>query len=65
MPDTSRDPTQQVALFSGHMTDAPGREKPRFSPDKEPAAARAITRAVSDIDLGQGDICDLRGRMRQ
>jgi hypothetical protein len=56
MPDTSQDQAQQVAVFSGHMIDAPGREKPRFPPDKEPAAARAITRAVSDIDLGQGDI---------
>jgi hypothetical protein len=27
-----------------------------FRPTKEPAAARAITRVVSDIDLGQGDI---------
>jgi hypothetical protein len=56
MPDTSLDAAHRIALFSGHMIDAPGREKPRFPPDKEPAAARAITRAVSDIDLGPGDI---------
>ena len=30
---------RQVVLFSGHMIDAPGREKPRFPPDKEPIAA--------------------------
>ncbi len=33
---------RKVALFSGHMIDAPGRAKPRFPPDKEPLAANAI-----------------------
>ena len=33
---------RKVVLFSGHMIDAPGREKPRFPPDKEPIAASAI-----------------------
>ena len=30
---------RRVVLFSGHMIDAPGREKPRFPPDREPIAA--------------------------
>jgi hypothetical protein len=52
MPDTSPEPPRKVALFSGHMIDAPGREKPRFPPDKEPIAARAIAKALSDLEVG-------------
>jgi hypothetical protein len=48
---------RKAVLFSGHMIDAPGREKPRFPPDKEPAAARAIASALSDLDLGPRDFC--------
>jgi hypothetical protein len=33
-PHAQQEP-RKVALFSGHMIDAPGREKPRFPPDKE------------------------------
>jgi hypothetical protein len=54
------DPTQpprKVVLFSGHMIDAPGREKPRFPPDKEPVAARAIVGALADLDIGPDDLC--------
>ena len=40
---------RKVVLFSGHMIDAPGREKPRFPPDKEPIAARAIAEALARI----------------
>jgi hypothetical protein len=47
MPDTSPEPPRKVALFSGHMIDAPGREKPRFPPDKEPIAARAIAEPLA------------------
>ena len=36
----------RVLLFTGHMIDAPGRERPRFPPDMEGAARRAITEAV-------------------
>jgi hypothetical protein len=43
-------------LFSGHMIDAPGREKPRFPPDKEPVAAGAIASALADLDVGPGDL---------
>ena len=38
---------RKVVLFSGHMIDAPGREKPRFPPDKEPIAANAIAKMAS------------------
>jgi hypothetical protein len=47
---------RKAVLFSGHMIDAPGREKPRFPPDKEPVAARAIASALADLDLGPGDL---------
>jgi hypothetical protein len=57
MPETSPQPPRKVVLFSGHMIDAPGREKPRFAPDKEPIAARAIAGALSDIDIGPLDLC--------
>ena len=35
MPESGPQPPRKVVLFSGHMIDAPGREKPRFPPDKE------------------------------
>ena len=43
---------RKVALFSGHMIDAPGREKPRFPPDKEPVAAHAIAETLTDLEVG-------------
>jgi len=49
--------TRKVALFSGHMIDAPGREVPRFPADKEPVAAEAISQALDEIGLGAGDLC--------
>jgi hypothetical protein len=56
MPEPSPEPPRKVALFSGHMIDAPGREKPRFPPDNEPIAARAIASALADLDVGPGDL---------
>ncbi|MGA8583963.1 MAG: hypothetical protein WB715_09020 [Roseiarcus sp.] len=47
---------RKAVLFSGHMIDAPGRKKPRFPPDKEPVAARAIASALADLDIGPGDL---------
>ena len=47
---------RRVVLFSGHMIDAPGREKPRFPPDKEPIAAAAIASALADLGVGSGDL---------
>lgn len=38
--------TSRVLLFTGHMIDAPGREKPRFPSGKEDAAQKAIRDAV-------------------
>jgi hypothetical protein len=36
----------RVLLFTGHMIDAPGREHPRFPPDREAAARQAIGETV-------------------
>jgi hypothetical protein len=47
---------RRVFLFSGHMIDAPGREKPRLPPDKEPIAARAIAEALADLEVGSPDL---------
>ena len=48
---------RKVALFSGHMIDAPDRAKPRFPADKEPVAARAIASALADLGVGPRDLC--------
>jgi hypothetical protein len=50
-------PPGKVILFSGHMIDAPSRQTPRFPPDKEPLAAKAIGAALDELDVGQGDLC--------
>jgi hypothetical protein len=55
-PFAARAQPRKVALFSGHMIDAPGREKPRFPPNKEPVAARAITEALADLGIGPADL---------
>ncbi len=57
MGEPNREPPRKVALFSGHMIDAPGREKPRFPPDKEPIAASAIRTAMAELDVGARDLC--------
>jgi hypothetical protein len=57
MPQSSSQPPRKVALFSGHMIDAPGREKHRFPPDKEPVAAAAIAAALADLHAGPDDLC--------
>jgi hypothetical protein len=56
MADKNPEPTRKVALFSGHMIDAPDRKKPRFPPGKEPIAARAIAQALADLGLGSEDL---------
>jgi hypothetical protein len=55
MPESSSEPPRKVVLFSGHMIDAPGREKPRFPPEKEPIAAEAIAAALADLGAGPDD----------
>ena len=47
---------RKVALFSGHMIDAPGRKMPRFAPDKEGIAAEAVESALADLALEPGDL---------
>jgi hypothetical protein len=56
MPEPRLHP-RKVALFSGHVIDAPGREKPRFPRDKEPIAAKAIVDALVDLYVGPDDLC--------
>jgi len=41
-----------VLLFSGHMIDAPGRDRPRFPPDREPVARDAIISLLAHLDVG-------------
>jgi hypothetical protein len=56
MPDMRLEPPRKIALFSGHMIDAPGRKKPRFPPNKQPIAARAIAEALAELGLGPADL---------
>ncbi len=49
------DKRQRVLIFTGHMIDAPGREKPRFPADKEDVARQKIKEAVeSEMKAGGG-----------
>jgi hypothetical protein len=45
---------RNVLLFSGHMIDAPGRDKPRFPASKEPVAADAIAELLDSADISAG-----------
>jgi tetratricopeptide (TPR) repeat protein len=56
--DKLRPPVQygKVFLFSGHMIDAPGRAEPRFPPEKEAVAARAMARHLDDFGASSGDL---------
>lgn len=47
---------RRILLFSGHMIDAPDRPEPRFPPDKEAIAARAITERLSPLGAGPEDL---------
>lgn len=47
---------RQVLLFSGHVMDAPGRNPPRFPPEKEAAAASRIAQALDKLGAGAGDL---------
>jgi hypothetical protein len=57
MARTPGQPPRTMVLFSGHMIDAPGREKPRFPENKEPIAASAIGSALDDIGITADDLC--------
>jgi hypothetical protein len=52
----SRWTPRQVFLFSGHMIDAPDRKEPRFPPDKEPIAAKAIADKLDALGAGPEDL---------
>ncbi len=58
LPKPAEDDTpgrQRVLIFTGHMIDAPGREKPRFPADKEDAARRKIKEHVEgELKAGDG-----------
>jgi hypothetical protein len=45
----------KVLLFSGHMIDAPGRDKPRFPPSQESAARLAIVALLAQLAPGPQD----------
>ncbi|MET0625781.1 MAG: tetratricopeptide repeat-containing protein [Pyrinomonadaceae bacterium] len=48
-------PRKRVLLFSGHMIDAPGRERPRFPADKEQVAREKIREVVvGEMESGAG-----------
>ena len=57
MPESTPQLPRKVVLFSGHMIDAPDRDRPRFPPDKEPVAAQAIADALADLHVGPDDLC--------
>ncbi|HEX4988869.1 MAG TPA: TRAFs-binding domain-containing protein [Candidatus Binatia bacterium] len=52
---------RQVFLFSGHMIDAPDRKDPRFPPDKEPIAAKAIADRLDALGSGAEDLAICSG----
>jgi hypothetical protein len=52
----------RVLLFTGHMVDAPGREQPRFPPDKEGVARQAIRDAIAEEMAEPGGVaCGIAG----
>lgn len=53
---TQRRNPGQVVLFSGHMIDAADRKHPRFPPEVEPIAAKAIADAVAQLGVGPDDL---------
>src|SRR5688572_447415 len=46
----------KVAVFSGHMIDAPGRKTPRFPPEKEGAVRERLARQLEEWKIGPGDL---------
>lgn len=53
---------KRVLVFSGHMIDAAGREKPRFPADKEPIAREKIKEAIlAELNHGAGIDCGFTG----
>jgi len=54
-----------VFLFSGHMIDKAGRTPPRFPPDKEPVAAKAISDKLDELEAGPVDLAICAAAMSQ
>src|SRR5262249_53408083 len=53
---------KRVLICAGNMIDAPGREKPRFPPDKEQLAREKIKEAiVKEMNTGAGVSCGYAG----
>ncbi|MGD7037138.1 hypothetical protein [Methylotuvimicrobium buryatense] len=52
---------RQVLLFSGHMIDAPDRDKPRFPADKEAVAAKKIADTLDTLGAGPEDLALTQG----
>jgi len=52
---------RKVFLFSGHMVDAPGRDPPRFPPEKVERAGQKIADALKELDAGPGDVAFTQG----
>jgi tetratricopeptide (TPR) repeat protein len=53
---------RRVLLFTGHMMDAKGREKPRFPAEKEDVARQAIREAVvKEMQANEGVACGFAG----
>jgi hypothetical protein len=48
--------TRRALLFTGHMVDAPGREKPRFPAGKEDLAREAIRQAIAGEQRRPGGV---------
>jgi hypothetical protein len=49
-------PPRRVFLFSGHMIDAPGRERPRIPAEQEPVAREAIERELDRLGISPADL---------
>ncbi|MET0008835.1 MAG: hypothetical protein ABW124_16410 [Candidatus Thiodiazotropha sp. 6PLUC9] len=52
---------RKVILFSGHMVDTPGRETPRFPPEKREVAAQRISKELERLDVGADDLALTQG----
>jgi tetratricopeptide (TPR) repeat protein len=46
----------KVVIGSGHMTDTPDRETPRFTPEMEAAVRAAIAQRLEQWKIGRGDL---------
>ncbi len=60
-PPDARWQPRRIILFSGHMTDEPGRAKPRFPADLEGLAASAIAAVLDEMGVGPDDLALTQG----